>query len=127
MVLARKVVSEGVIISRQNQLYQGVNLYTWYCKHKDRFTDEELIIMNKLIQNSQPVKIIDYKTNKVLNVSSSISQAAKVLCHDFNIGTSEKGCVNTISRHLTGKVKNPVYKGRFIFQYADSEDQSEPA
>lgn len=130
MELARKAVSEGVIISKQNQLYQGVNLYNWYLRHKNKLSEEELRMMNKLISNNDnyiPVKIIDFKTNKVLNVSPSISEAAKVLCYDFNIGISEKGCVNAIHNHLTDKTKNPVYKGRFIFRYADSSDQLEPA
>lgn len=128
MELSRRAVSEGVIISRKNQFYQGVNLYTWSCKYKGRFSEEELTLMNKLIQqNSKPIKIIDSQKNKVLNVSPSISAAAKVLCYDFNVGISEKCCAKMIRNRLTGKVKNPVYKGCFIFQYADSTDKSEPA
>lgn len=128
MELSRRAVLEGVIISRKNQFYQGVNLYTWSCKYKGRFSEEELTLMNKLIQqNSKPIKIIDSKKNKVLNVSPSISAAAKVLCYDFNVGISEKCCAKMIRNRLTGKVKNPVYKGCFIFQYADSTDKSEPA
>lgn len=128
--LARKAVSEGVIISSKNQLYHNVNLYKWYYyAYKDKFTTEELTIMNKLISNNdkiRPIKIIDFKTNKVLNVSPSINLAGRVLHYDFNIGKSENGCISAIYKRLTGKVKNPVYKGRFIFQYADSTDQSEP-
>lgn len=130
MNLARQALRDRIVINSMNQNYKGVNLFEWYRAHKDRFSEEELTIVNKLISNNGnyiPIKIIDYKTKKVLNVSPSISEAAKVLHRDFGIGKSEDGCVAVIRNRLTGKVKNPVYKGRFIFQYADSTDQSEPA
>ncbi len=132
MELARQAVAEGINIGNQNQFYHGVNLYKWYFyyAYKDKFTTEELTIMNKLISNNdkiRPIKIIDFKTNKVLNISASINLAGRVLHYNLNIGKSENGCINAIYKRLTGKVKNPVYKGRFIFQYADTPDQSEPA
>lgn len=85
---------------------------------------ERLIPYNKRLI---PVKVIDLEDDNNTRVYSSISDAAKVLHCVFGIGKSERGCVAVIHNRLKGKVKNPVYKGRFIFQYADTPDQSEPA
>lgn len=130
MELARQAVAEGIIIGNQNQFYHGVELYNWFRAHKNKFTVEELTIMNKLIPQNEvnrPVKIIEAKTNKILNISTSIVEAGKILYFDFHVVNSEGQGFNAIYSRLKGKVKNPVYKGRFIFQYADSPDQSEPA
>lgn len=130
MELVRQAVSEGVIIRSNNRFYQGVNLYDWCRTSKKKFSEKELIIMNKLMANGEstrPIKIIDFKTNKVLNISSSTWEAGKVLFQDLHVVSSQEQGFSAISNRLKGKVKNPVYKGRFIFQYADSPDHSEPA
>lgn len=57
MELARKAVSEGIVISNHNRYYQGVDLYKWYYRYKDRFSKEELTLMDGLIQNSRPVSL----------------------------------------------------------------------
>lgn len=124
--LARQALSDGIVINSMNQNYKGVNLYEWYRAHKDKFSEKELTIVNKLIPNNdnniRPIKIIDFKTNKVLNISPSINQASRVLHYDFNIGKSDKSCVSIIHTRLSGKTKNPIFKGRFRFEYANPED-----
>lgn len=73
------------------------------------------------------VNIIDAKSNSILGTYASSIDAGKALVLEFHVLNDYKSCWVAIHNRLSGKVKNPVYKGRFIFQYADSTDQSEPA
>lgn len=124
MELSRKGVYEGVKLSKRNKFYQDVNLYAWYIDNKTKFTNNELEIMNKLIPNNktQPIKMIDIKCNQE-NTYPSIVEAQDALCNEYHILNREKGGRSAIYRRLSGKTKSP-YRGRFIFQYADSTGQS---
>lgn len=130
MQLARQAVSEGVILNCKNKYYQNVNLYDWKIYNKNNFNNEEMSIIERLIPYNKrliSVRIIDLEKDSNTSVYSSVSDAAKVLHYDFGIGKSEKGCAVVIRNRLNSKVKNPIYKGRFKFEYADIKDVSQPA
>ena len=121
--LSKKALSEGVEINIKSQVYQGINLYTWYLGHKDDFSKEEIQIMQKLIPNhvnKRVVNIIDLENGKISKFPS-ISEAGKALYNKFHVVDDEKKGKSIISTRLTGATKNPIYKGRFRFEYADDE------
>lgn len=120
MELARQALKKGVCISNSNQLYEDINLYTWFTKNKNKFSNMELEIMKKLIPSYiKPIKIIEANTGKVLAISQSISEAGCILYHDFHVANSEEQGFNAIYQRLTNRTKNPIYKGRFRFEYAE--------
>lgn len=120
MELARQALEKGVCISNSNQLYENVNLYTWHMENKNKFSNRELEIMNKLIpSNKRPIKIIEATTGKVLVISQSISEAGRILYHDFHVANSEEKGFRAIYQRLINRTKNPIYKGRFRFEYAE--------
>lgn len=121
--LAKQALNEGVVISRQNQRYKEKNLYNWFRAHKDKFTKEEFNIMNKLVPNNneKPVKIVDIKENRIYNYSS-ITEASRALCNQFHVVGTENGGLTAIYNYFKGKTKNPLYKERFRFEYADPSD-----
>lgn len=128
--LAEEAINNGVIICKSNTTYKGINLYNWskdtakkYIKN-NKCTPREQHIIEKICMYTKQnisVKIIDLQQNKTY-VYASLNKACKILKKDFEIDCS----VTTISNHLTGRTKNLVYKGRFIFEYADTTEQSEP-
>lgn len=122
--LAYQCVREKKIITRSDCYYQGVNLYEWAIRNVEKITKVDRTILSKLIHNSnlKPINVIDAKTNKTLCTYPSISDACIRLCQDYSIDKISK---TSIKNQLSGKTTKP-YKGRFIFQYADT-DQSEPA
>lgn len=120
--LANKALGEGVVITFKNPIYQGVNLYKWYRDHKDKLSEEELIIMKKLIpnqENKKVVNIIDLGSEKKYTYTS-ISEAGYALYSEFHVVDDEKQGRTVIMNRLTGHTKNPIYKG-FRFEYADNE------
>ncbi len=123
MQLSKKALSEGVEINIKNQVYQGINLYTWYLGHKDDFSKEEIQIMQKLIPNQankKIINIIDLESGKISKFSS-ISEAGRALYNEFHVVDDEKKGRSIISTRLIGATKNPIYKGRFCFENADDE------
>lgn len=122
MQLLKEALSNGRVITRTNPKYKNVDLYGWYRWNKNNFTEEELKIANQVICNSQkiPIKIIDIKTGDIFYFSS-INEAGKSLHNKFNIAKSEGSAVTSIHNRLIGHIKNPIYKHRFRFEYADNE------
>lgn len=49
MNLVKEALDKGIIISYSNQVYNSVNLYTWYYSHKEDFSEKELEIIQRLI------------------------------------------------------------------------------
>lgn len=121
--LAKQALNEGVVISRQDQRYKEINLYNWFRYYRDKFTLEELKIMNKLVPNNneKPVKVLDIKENRIYNYPS-IAEAGRALCNQFYVVGTEKSGRTVIINRLKGKTKNPLYKERFRFEYADPSD-----
>ncbi len=129
MQLSKKALSEGVEINIKSQVYQGINLYTWYLGHKDDFSKEEIQVMQKLIPNQankKVINIIDLESEKISKFSS-ISEAGRALYNKFHVVDDEKKGRSIISTRLTGATKNPIYKGRFRFEYADAESGDDKA
>lgn len=123
MKLVIDAVNEGVIISKQNKFYKGVNLYDWKIGHKCKFTEEEIKLINKLIPNNKiPVRIIDSTNNQILGVYQSINKAGNALYEKYHVVSSSYNGTSAINKHLRGKIKNPIFKGRFRFEHADSKD-----
>lgn len=120
MDLARQAVDEGVVITNKNCIYNGVDLYQWYFSKKNKFSKEDLEIINKLIpnHNTRKVAIINLE-NRNVNTYCSIAEASRALKYDFHIVETEKQGKRIIINRLIGKTKNPIYKGRFRFEYAD--------
>jgi len=121
MLLARQAVNEGVVLSRSNQIYKGINLYTWKQSHLNDFSSEEMKVMNKLVHSLKTsIYIKDIQLNKTY-VFLSISEAARALHNELNVVDSDKKGIGIIRGRLTGKTKNPIYKDRFRFEYVDNE------
>lgn len=122
--LAYQCVREKKIITRSDCYYQGVNLYEWAIRNVEKITKVDRTILSKLIHNSnlKPVNVIDAKTNKILCTYPSISDTCIRLFQDYSIDKISK---TSIKNQLSGKTTKP-YKGRFIFEYADTTEQSEP-
>ena len=49
MELAKKALSEGVVITNKDSMYQGINFYNWRRVNRNKFTKEELEIVDKLV------------------------------------------------------------------------------
>lgn len=120
MDLSREAVDKGVIISYQNNIYKGIDLYNWYIRNKLMFTDEELIVMNRLIPNrhTKKVAIINIK-NGDINIYHSMAKAGRALCNEYCVVDSNKQGVNAICNRLSGKRRNPIFKNQFRFEYVD--------
>ena len=88
MELARQAVSEGIVISKRNQIYKEENLYTWYKTNQEKFTDDEHKIMKELLlegkNKKKPINIKNVQTNKIYSFSS-INEAGRALYSDFHI------------------------------------------
>lgn len=125
MDLVRQALDEGVVITKQNEKYKDVNLYTWHRTNQNRFLEEEIDILNKLIHHKKrAVRLADIKTNTI-NTYSSISEVGKALCNKFHMVNTEASGISTVQQRLSGKVKNPIYKNQFKFEYADEEPLKE--
>ncbi len=121
MQLAKQAVNEGVVLSRSNQKYKGINLYTWKQSHIKDFSNEEMKIMNKLVHSLKtPINIKDIELDNTYTFLS-IKEAAKALRSEFHVVDSDKKGIGIIHGRLTGKIKNPIYKGRFRFEYVGDE------
>lgn len=119
--LAQQALSEGIVLSKKNRIYKGVDLYKWYYSHKSSFSKEQLSIFRRIIcKHEKTIKIIDLR-NKQANIYSSITEAAKALYIEFNVTKNDKSAFYSILNHLSGKVTTP-YKGRFMFYYATDEE-----
>lgn len=125
MNLARQAVNEGVIISNTNQIYCNVNLYSWHKTNIDKFTSEEVEIINRLIPKNcaRKIVIINIKDGQI-KTFSSISEAGRALYNDFHLVNTEKSGRSIITNRLTGHIKNPVYKG-LRFEYVDEKPLKE--
>ncbi len=96
-------------------------LNDWYLTNKDKFTEDELEILKCLFPNHRKsIKIIDVVTNKY-NTYSSVSNASKALHNEFCVTNDDVKGKAIINNRLTGHTKNPIYKDRFRFEYADDK------
>jgi len=120
MDLAQQAIDEGVVITNKNRIYSGINFYDWYINYKSKLSKEEIEIMNRLIpnRNTRSVTIIDIIDDKT-KTFSSMTEAGRALYHDFHIVNTEKRGFSVINNRLSGHTKNPIYKNRFRFEYAD--------
>jgi len=130
--LAQDAISNGVIISNINRIYDGIDFYTWInttVKEKYynmKLGNEDICTIEKLIDkpiykifnnNGDFIKVIDVLKDEEVGIYSSKKKATEYICQNF--GYSMHGVV--ISNYLNGKSKSP-YKGRFIFEFATDED-----
>lgn len=118
--LVKQALSEGVVITNQNRKYKGVNLYSWKKVNKSKFTDEELEIINKLIPNrdtKRKVAIINMENNKKIT-SPSIAEAGNVL-YNLHVANNNNQGMRVIYKRLRGCTKDPIYKGKYRFEYVD--------
>ncbi|EHE96292.1 DEAD/DEAH box helicase family protein [Enterocloster citroniae] len=131
--LLEACVNKGNILNSCNKTFQGVDLYSWIRvtvrKHIDEgeiLSDKQMDLLQKAVRKwTRPIKIVDL-INHQEYVYLSISKAARAMCSEHHVAKRVKSCITTIGNQLSGKTTKP-YKGRFIFQYADSTDQSKPA
>lgn len=124
LYIAKQAIKEKIIINSINQIYKGINFYTWKRTHLNDFTKEEMELVDKLVPNPgciRSVKVIDIQTGQIY-VYPSIRDASKALHDEFCIVQSDKGGESAIIKRLRGESKNPVYKGRFMFYYATDEE-----
>lgn len=123
MNLARQAVNEGVIITKNNKKFKGCNLHCFYIENKNKFTEEELEIMKRLMPNinkrTKKVTIINIKNGDVHSYTS-ITEAAKSLYNDFHMTKNEKSGKYIIGDRLSGRIKNPIYNDQFRFEYVNS-------
>lgn len=118
--LVKQAVKHGVFISEYNKCYKGVNLYNWINSHKKRFSNEEMEIINQVMPPKNiPIKVIDME-NHTCKEYISISEAGRALHNEFNAVDSDNKGIKAIYNRLTGKIKNPIYKDRFRFEYVDN-------
>lgn len=120
--LCREMVGHGINVNTQ-KVYMGVNIYNWIHNHRNQFSDKELVIINQLMPpNPQniSVRIIDLM-NQNYQEYASISEAGRALHNEFKVIESDDKGIKAIQRRLTGKIKNPVYKDRFRFEYVDDK------
>lgn len=125
MLLAIQAINDGVIIDKHNQVYKGVNFYNWYYDNKKKFSEKEIVLLNKLVPNRSnkvEIRIIDVINDKVLGIYESVSEAGKALCIQFHVVSSNKTGRTVIYKRLSGATKNPVFRDRFRFEYANPED-----
>ena len=119
--LAQQALSEGIVLSKKNRIYKGVDLYKWYYSHKSSFSKEQLSIFKRIIcKHEKTIKIIDLR-NKQANIYLSIAKVAEALYSEFNVTKNNRSAMSSILNHLSGKVTTP-YKGRFMFYYATDEE-----
>lgn len=131
-IYARQAVNDKIVISNTNQMYKGVNLYTWlkYAVKKryqnNKLSNEEIIVIERLIgkpfykfcnYNRNFVRIIDIIENSEIALCKSQKDVIKIMKENFNLNVDNK----TISNRVNGKTTTP-YKGRYMFYYATDEE-----
>ena len=132
--LCVEAIQEGIILSNSNKIYKGVNLVNWFYNNKKKFSSEELVIINQLMPFTQgftqgksstkrrpiirPIRIIDMNNNSS-NEYVSMSEAGRALHNTFNVVDNDNKGIKAIQNHITGKIKNPIYKDRFRFEYVN--------
>jgi len=125
MKLAQQAVNEDITITTKNKKYKGVDLYSWCHNHKKHFTNDELeIIMRLMPKREKKVNIINVKSGES-STYISLNEAGRALHNIFNITKNENTGATVIHNRLSGKVKNPIYKNQFRFEYADEEHLKE--
>lgn len=120
-ILCKQAAKEGVILTESNRIYKGVNLVSWIKNYKKQFSDDEMEIINQVMPpcpQNIPVRISDIK-NHICKEYISISEAGRALHNEFHVVDSDKKGVTIIHGRLNGKIKNPIYKERFRFDYVD--------
>lgn len=118
-ILCIQAVNEGVVLTESNKMYMGINLVGWIKNHKKQFSDDERKIINQVMPpcpQNIPVRVID-EENNICKEYISISEAGRALHNEFNAVENDHKGIKAISNRLTGKIKNPVYKDRFRFEY----------
>lgn len=121
--LCIQAVNEGVVLTESNRMYKGFNLVNWIKNHKKQFSDDERKIINQVMPpcpQNIPVKIIDIK-NHICKEYVSISEAGRALHSEFNAVDSDNKGKKAINNRLIGKIKNPIYKERYKFEYAENK------
>lgn len=122
-MLCKQAAEEGVMLTKSNKFYKGVNLFVWIKNHKKQFSDEERKIINQVMppcpQNIS-VRIVDIMSRNYKEYAS-INEAGRALHNEFNIIDSDNKGAHIVHNYLTGKIKNPIYKDRFRFEYADDK------
>lgn len=68
------------------------------------------------------IKMIDIENNQAAFFYPSISQASKALFSEFHVTENANTAYSTIYRNLEKKMKNLLYRGRFIFKYATDKE-----
>lgn len=122
MQLAKQAISQGIVISNKNQIYQNVNLYSWYIIHKKQFSEEDMKVLDKLMYDgrNKSIKIIDARTDQIIDIYPSVNKAGDALCEKYHIANSCETGRLIIQNRLTGKTKKEIYKDRFKFEYVKS-------
>lgn len=123
MILVKEALKEGIVISKANPCYKGVNLYEWRVYNRKKFTKKEMETINQVIPNRKlqiAIKVVDCKTKKI-NIYPSKIVAARALHEDFHILKNKESIRDAIQRRISGQVTTP-YKDRFMFYYATDEE-----
>ena len=122
MQLAKQAISQGIVISKKNQIYQNVNLYSWYITHKKQFSEEDMKVLDKLMYDARnkSIKIIDAKTDQIIDIYPSVKEAGDALCEKYHVVNSCETGRLIIQNRLTGKTQKEIYKKRFKFEYVKS-------
>lgn len=123
MILVKEALREGIVISKENPCYKGVNLYEWRVYNRKKFTKKEMETINQVIPNRKlkiAIKMIDTTTEHIYIYPSKFS-VIKALCNEFGVLQKEGSIRGAIERRLSGGVTTP-YKGRFMFYYATDEE-----
>lgn len=130
--LVKEAIENDVVISRENQIYNHVNLYEWIKstirrKYKNgELLNNEIAIIESLLnkplykffnKGRDYVHVMDVIDNVEIAVCSSRKKAAEKLSERLNIYVSESVVYNRVN----GKVTTP-YKGRFMFYYVTDEE-----
>lgn len=117
--LAKQALQEGIVISRQSKTYKGIDFYNWRKDNQKKFTKEQKAMLDQLIPNkhTRKVAIINIKNNEKITYPS-IAEAGNVL-YNLHVANNNNQGMRVIYTRLTGQIKNPIYKGKYRFEYVD--------
>lgn len=118
--LAKQALSEGIVITTRDRKYKGVDLYQWKINKVDKFTDEEKVMLDQLVpikHTRKKVAIINIRTGEI-NKYPSIVEAGKAL-YNLHVANNNNQGMRVINNRLIGHTKNPIYKGKYRFEYVD--------
>ena len=129
---AKQAIKEGIVISNIKPEYEGINLYDWLLQtvkkryDKNKLSQEQINIVEKLVgkpiyiffNNGNFVKIMDVIEKKEVGIYKSQKGAINSIQEKYDIKVGNKA----IRDCLTGKMTTP-YKGRFMFYYADENEE----